>query len=323
MKIAIIGAGFTGLSAACQLAKSGHEVTVFEKENQPGGLAIGYKKEGWDWTLEKHYHHWFTNDASVLNLAKQLRYEVFVKRPKTSIYLQGSIYQLDSPSNLLTFPQLSFTQRLQMAAVLGFLRLNPFWQTLEPFKADTFLRKTMGQKAYETIWEPQLVNKFGSFANDISLAWFWARIKKRTPNLAYPEGGFLQFAQALEGEIKKLGGTLHFNSEIVELQSGGKVKILAKAANKTVTHTFDKAIVTLASFPFIKLTPTLPEIYKKQLLSLKGLGAVNIVLRLKKQFLTDNTYWLSICEKNAKIMAIVEHQKFMDKKHSNNEHLVY
>jgi phytoene desaturase len=31
-KISIIGAGFSGLSTACYLAKEGHEVTVYEKK---------------------------------------------------------------------------------------------------------------------------------------------------------------------------------------------------------------------------------------------------------------------------------------------------
>ena len=38
-KIAIIGSGFSGLSASAYLAKAGHEVHVFEKHNQPGGRA--------------------------------------------------------------------------------------------------------------------------------------------------------------------------------------------------------------------------------------------------------------------------------------------
>ncbi len=71
MKIAILGAGFTGLTAAYQLVKKGHEVTVFEKDALPGGLAVGYQEKAWEWSLEKHYHHWFTNDTHVLDLAKR------------------------------------------------------------------------------------------------------------------------------------------------------------------------------------------------------------------------------------------------------------
>ena len=59
------------------------------------------------------------------------------------------------------------------------------------------------------------------------------------------------------------------------------------------------------------------------MLSLKGLGAINLVLRLKEQFLKDGTYWLSICDTKSPIMAIVEHTNFMDKKYYNNEHIVY
>jgi phytoene desaturase len=46
MNIAIIGAGFGGLSAAAYLAKNGHEVTVFEKNSYAGGRAGVYKEKG-------------------------------------------------------------------------------------------------------------------------------------------------------------------------------------------------------------------------------------------------------------------------------------
>lgn len=38
-KISVIGSGFSGLSAACYLSASGHEVHVFEKNSDPGGRA--------------------------------------------------------------------------------------------------------------------------------------------------------------------------------------------------------------------------------------------------------------------------------------------
>ena len=331
MKIGIIGAGFTGLSAAYQLTKAGHEVVVFEKDIQPGGLAIGYQEKGWDWTLEKHYHHWFTNkneavnhDQSVLGLAKEIGHKVLIKRPNTSVYVDGEIFKLDSPKNVLLFPKLSVGERLRMAVVLGFIRYNPFWKPLEKINASTFLPKVMGEKAYKMIWEPQFVNKFGGEANDVSLAWLWARIASRTPSLAYPEGGYLAFAKHLVEIIEKKHGKVLFSAEVLEVKDEKQTSIKWKVANgKAQTATFDKVIFTVPSFLFLKSTPQLSESYKKQFKPLKNLGATNLVLRLKKPFFPDNTYWLSVCDTTSPVMAVVEHTNFMDKKHYNNEHLLY
>ncbi|MDR2789023.1 MAG: glutamate synthase subunit beta [Candidatus Accumulibacter sp.] len=39
-KVAVVGSGPSGLAAAQQLARAGHEVTVFEKNDRPGGLLV-------------------------------------------------------------------------------------------------------------------------------------------------------------------------------------------------------------------------------------------------------------------------------------------
>lgn len=323
-KVAIVGAGFTGLSAALKLAEKGHQATVFEKEMLPGGLAGGYAKKNWDWTLEQHYHHWFYNDNKVLDLAKEIKFSVIVKRPKTSVYIKDRSYQLDSPFHILTFPLLSIVERIRMSAVLGFLKFNPFYKPLEKIKASSFLEKTMGEKAYQMIWEPQLTNKFGPFKDEISLAWFWARIYKRTSRLVYPESGFLRFAQKLQEEIEKKDGKFIFDSEVLSLkeEKGGISIVYAKNNNKKIEK-FDFAIVTLPLFVFAKIGKNLPKNYMKKIGKNKGLGAVNMILRLKKPFFQDNTYWLSICDKKSPITAIVEHTNFMNRKDYDGEYLVY
>lgn len=324
MNIAIIGAGFTGLSAAYELTKQGHTVTVFERDAQPGGLAIGYQEKEWNWSLEKHYHHWFTNDRFILELAREIGHEVIIPRPQTNVYVDGNIYQLDSPLNLLRFPKLDMLTKLRMAVVLALLRYNPIWQPFEKIYAAPFLSKAMGKKAYKMLWEPQFKNKFGSYINDVSLAWFWARIKKRTSSLAYPEGGFLKFAEHLVSVIEKQGGEFHFETELIELRDGKTITVTTKNKNgKKKIQTFDRAIVTLPSFLFVKTTPQLPSTYKNKLAKLKGLGATNLVLRLKQPFFKDKTYWLSVCDTTSPVMAIVQHTNLIDKKNYNNEHIVY
>ncbi len=326
MKIAIIGAGFTGLSAAYQLQKQGHDVTIFEKDSEPGGLAIGYKEKEWEWSLEKHYHHWFTNDSAVLNLAKEIEFPVVIKRPHTNWYVDGKIYAYDSPLAILKFPALSFTDNLRNLFTLGMLRVNPFWKPLEKINATIFLPKVMGKRGYQTLLEPLFVNKFGHYANDVSLAWFWARIKKRTPSLAYPQGGFLTFANYLVKKLEEKGTKVLFNTEVQEILSiknGVKIKSKRIGNWKLEIGNYDAVVVTVPTFLFLQTTPQLPEAYKKSLKRLHSLGATNLVLRLKRPFFKDNTYWLSIADKNSPIMAIVEHTNFMDKKHYNNEHIVY
>ena len=330
MKIGIIGAGFTGLSAAFRLTKAGHEVVVFEKDTEPGGLAVGYQEKGWDWTLEKHYHHWFTNtknninnDKAVFALAKDIGHNVIIKRPKTSIFVDGNIYQFDSPKEVLLFPKLSLFDRLRMGFAVALLRYNPFWKPLEKVNATTFLPKVMGEKAYSMIWKPQLVNKFGKFAENVSLAWVWARIISRTPKLGYPEGGYLAFAQHIVKIASEIGATFHFDTEVLEVNDNEKVTITYKQNGNHHSEDFDTVIFTTPSFLFLKLLPQLPETYREQFNQLNSLGATNLILRLKEPFLKDHTYWLSICDLSSPIMVIGEHTNFMDRKHYNNEHLVY
>ncbi|UEG53870.1 phytoene desaturase [Mucilaginibacter daejeonensis] len=45
-KVIVIGAGFAGLAAATLLAKEGHEVIILEKNDQPGGRARVWEKDG-------------------------------------------------------------------------------------------------------------------------------------------------------------------------------------------------------------------------------------------------------------------------------------
>lgn len=324
MKIGIIGAGFTGLSAAYYLSKKGYEVTVIESYEKPGGLAIGFRDKKWDWSLESHYHHWFTSDRHVKMLAKAIGYDIIKVRPKTSTFVKTKILQLDSPLSLLKFEELSMIDRLRTGIVLAFLRFTPFWQPFEKVTAKRFLIKTMGKQTWEVLWLPLFQKKFAKYEDKVSMAWFWARIKSRTPSLMYPKGGFQMFAEAVEKNAKKNSAQFFYNQTVrsIEKRINSNSKEFIVRTQKKEFH-FDRVICTLPSHIFASVTKGLPSDYLAKINKLEGIGATNLVLALKKPFFRDKTYWLNINEIDYPFLALVEHTNFMNKKYYGNEAILY
>ena len=110
MKVAIIGAGIGGLSAAYDLVRAGSEVVIYEASDHVGGLAAGFKEPGWEWSLEEYYHHIFASDNHILKLIEEVGWEdkVLFPRPTTAVYHEGQFYALDSALSVLQFPGISF-----------------------------------------------------------------------------------------------------------------------------------------------------------------------------------------------------------------------
>ena len=324
MRIGIIGAGFTGLSAALKLQENGHNVFLFEKESAPGGLAIGFKKPHWEWALEKHYHHIFTSDSSIRDLADKVNHSFKFYRPNTSSLINGDIIQLDSPKKLLEFPKLTVSERLRMAAVLGYLKYLANWKNIETYTAHSWLTEKMGKKGYSMLWEPLLKTKFGSYYKDISLAWFWARIKARSTELGYPDEGFQGLAEKLAQTIINNKGNIQYKTTVTNLEQKNTESVITFQENGTkLQESFDAVLVTLPNLQFAGIAPSLPETYKKKLRNFKGIGAVNMVLELSKPMLPNNVYWLSICDQSYPFLAVVEHTNFIHKKYYGNNHIVY
>jgi len=315
MRVAILGAGFAGLAAAYTLSQKGIDVSLFEKETYPGGLASGFKAPHWEWPLEKAYHHLFTSDWHARNLLIEIGMgkKLFFKRPITaSLYGENqeslTIYQFDSPLSLLQFPLLSLADRLLTGAVLAYLKITPYWQDFEKTTAKEWLLHNMGKQVYQTLWEPILVGKFGSWADKINMAWFWARIKKRSMQLGYIEGGFQSFAETIVQRIKKQGGIVYLGTEVtsvlrenaqwrIETTQSKDQRLKTKDQRPTLRlHSgqatkdhFDIVLSTLPTPIFIKLFPQLPASYTKQLQSIPHLHALNLVLELAEPFLPPVT----------------------------------
>jgi len=329
MKIAIVGAGIAGLTAAYDLLNAGHEVTLFEANEYAGGLAAGFQDEAWEWSLDHFYHHLFRSDKHIIGLVEELGIsrQLIWQRPITSVIYQGNIEPFDSPKAWITFPGFNLLDVARFGLVSAYLRFSNPWRRLEKETADAWLRRWYGNKIYETTWRPMLIGKFGPHYQEANMAWMWARLKVRSPRLGYFEGGFQTFVDALLHAVSQRGGQVRFNSPVglVDPQDNGA---LILTVNDDLTR-FDRCLVTTGPGLLRWMAPSLPDDYLGQLAQLKSMGAVVLVLALKKQLMAE-TYWLNLPAKSADksqgdypFLALVEHTNYMDGKHYGGDHIVY
>ncbi|MBF0208785.1 MAG: NAD(P)/FAD-dependent oxidoreductase [Oligoflexia bacterium] len=290
MKIAIIGAGLTGLVAGYRLSQKGHKVTIFEKSADIGGLMGGFKIG--KTSLEKAYHHIFSTDSYIIDLAKELG--VYDKltwhEEKTALYFDKEMYAFMGAMDLLKFKPLDFVSKVRLGLVKIWLQMDNNWQKYENVLAYEWMEKWCGQRAYQVIWKPLLKGKFHDKYKEVSMAWLWARIHTRgnSAKLGYFEGGFRIIADELASRIKDKRGTIKVNSEV---------------DFKKIEKDFDKILYTGASK------------------GVEYLGAICVVFSSKQSL--SKYYWHNINDVKSPFLAFIQHTNLINKKSYGGRHVYY
>lgn len=355
MRIAVVGGGLAGLTAAFDLAKSvqNAEIVIYEAGANLGGLAVGFKgRSEWDWPLEHFYHHIFTNDDAILGLTSELGLSDLVEilNPVTSMFFEGENFAFDSPLRLLAFPHLPLIDKLRMGFVIAYLRYHPKppWQSFDKQLADQWLEKWMGKRSYAKLWQPMLEGKFDTFYDRVNLAWFWARIYKRTKNLGYYKGGFQAFADGLAMQVEKRGVQIHTGTAVSSIlhKADGHYELTfdskdsnskdsdskdsdskdsdSKDSDSKASEQFDTVLSTVSPGLMQRLTPELPQDYLAQLNDLESMGAVVLTIALDRQLLGDGTYWVNVPKPaGLPFLALVEHTNMIDPRHYGGDRLLY
>jgi phytoene desaturase len=145
-KVAVIGAGFAGLSSAALLAKEGFDVTIFEKNDRPGGRAMVMKKNGYSFDMGPSWY--------MMIEAFDKFFGQFGKKPED--YYET--IRLD-PSYRVYFGEEDFVDVMD--------DVNKNYKLFDTFEEDggtklkEFLQKS--QKMYDTAFQKFLYREYSSF----------------------------------------------------------------------------------------------------------------------------------------------------------------
>lgn len=208
--------------------------------------------------------------------------------------------------------------------VLAFLRTSPFFSQYEKVTAEEFLKKTMGNQAWDVLWQELFRKKFGKYAGNILASFFWARIKKRTKSLGYPEGGFQRFIDHVIFAGQNNGAVLKNKTQILSVQKKGSgFSVIHKTGERIEEGRYDAIISTLPTPVLTSITKDVfSDSYLSRLKKIEYLYAINLVIETKEPFLKD-VYWLNNNVKELFPMVFVQHTNFIDKKHYGGNHIAY
>ena len=340
MKVGIIGGGATGLAAAYELGRCGHEAAVFERTDFLGGQASTFDVGGGK--LERGYHHLFTGDHAILDLMEEIGLGDRVLRfdSKVGTLHDGKIYDFVTATDLLRFTPLSLIDRVRLGLVTMRLRMMKDWRPLERHTAAEWLRKHAGQGCYDTFWGPMLRGKFGEeYFEEVGMAWVWGKIHTRFASrqggvgkeqLVYPAGSFGEVFDALADRIHQQGGSIDVRREVtrVAVEDGEARGLRVEAADDEAkgrraeeAHEFDAIISTTQSHIFRRLVPDLPAGYHAKLEAAKYMAAVLLILELDRPL--SHVYWLNVADRSIPFVGVIEQTNLVDPSHYGGRHVVY
>ncbi|MDH2208652.1 oleate hydratase [Empedobacter sp. GD03644] len=272
-RIAIIGSGFSGLSAAAYTAKQGHEVHVFEKHNQPGGRARQLKTEegyvfdmgpSWYWmpdVIQDFFEDFGYATSSFFELISlNPQFEMIFSDEKLDIpenfevlketfekIEKGASFQLEKFMKSAKFkyevgmkdfvhkPCTNWTEFVSLKIAKNALKLD----LLSNFR--TYVARYFKDKKLRALMEFPVIF-LGASPEKIPALYSLMNYGGYVLGTYYPKGGFYQLVLAMKKVAEEQGAHFHFNCNV------DKINVIDKRVSSIVIndeiYEFDEVIAS-------------------------------------------------------------------------------
>ena len=277
MRVCVLGAGVSGLSIAFYLKEKGVNVTLLEKDAEPGGKMRTIYEKGY--IVEAGPNGFLDGKPYTLNLVRALGiedrlYRSSDKARKRFIYTNGRLVRLpENPIAFLSSYLLSWKGKLRL---LGEFFVPPKKDSSDETLGD-FARRRLGEEALEKLLDPMIAGIFAGDPDRMSLKAAFPAIY----NLEKQYGGLIKGLIAKMKEAKErgrgtsgpagpggvltsfIGGTkdlidalskelkeeLHTGVSVEKIEKSGKGWLVSwKEGDKEFTEEFDHLVISTPAY---------------------------------------------------------------------------
>ena len=230
-KIAIIGAGPAGLTAAYHLAEKNYQVDLFETKKFVGGMCASINL--WGAKVDLGPHRFFSSDPRVNNFWLKIignQYQMIQRQ--TRIYYNNKFFDYPlKPFNVLT--KLGLVECVKCLTSF----INSIFLKNKLISFEDWIVKKFGKRLYEIFFKSYSEKLWGIPCEELSADFAAQRIKKFSlaeaikkifkknnnhktlvDEFAYSDGGTGHFYEKLSEKLKKYGGNIFLNTKIEKIK---------------------------------------------------------------------------------------------------------
>lgn len=284
--VAIIGSGFSSLSAACYLANSGYEVHVYEKNSKLGGRAQQFIKKDfifdmgptWYWmpdVFERFFNDFNFSSSDYYNLIKltpgyrvyfgendfieisdniEEIYDVFEKEEKGASQKLKDFLKLAEKNYEIAIKNLVYKPGLSPAELITkdtILEINQFVQNINSYVHSHFKSHRLRQ----ILEFPVLF--LGAKPEDTPLFYSFMNYADLVLGTWYPEGGMYTVVEAMVTLAHNLGVEFHVNTSVDKIVIENK-----KAVGIHVNNELILADIVVSGADYQHTETLIPEKYQ-------------------------------------------------------------
>lgn len=297
MRVAVIGAGPAGLTAALQLSRAGARVEVFEANETVGGLARTVNL--WGDRIDLGSHIFGTHHPDVA----QLWHEMLRGASRKVLARRGIL----TPHGLFEYPikPLALFRGIgtleAVRSLASLVRARMAAPSAEPSSAEQLVVWRYGHRLHESFFQHYAEKLWGLPAREVDagfaslligpeavsfrkrLGTLLASVGARAsegggPTFSYPDGGTGRIWDRMQAEIERRGGTIHLGTpvEAIRVSEGSVAGVVAGGA----CHAVQRVVSTMPLTALLRALPDVPAGVKTVAASLRFRNTLLVYLRV-------------------------------------------